>query len=368
MREGETMQAVMRSLAALTFQVMHRLMVFAIQLLRWWWRTFRMQSPRGRIWFAGGTLLVLCCLCSIPSGLITPSRTPSPAPAPVGLRFSTPTFTTMLSPPFTPSPTVWTTNMPIPTATLTLTPSPSPKPTRTATATRTPTPSRTPRPTATPTPEIRSDALRTIPGAECLPPDRPVESAHLVRVIDGDTIDVALGGQTRRVRYIGIDAPERNQPFYAESAAANRSLVAGKTLWLVRDVSETDRYGRLLRYVIAGEIFVNLALVREGYAQTMTVPPDVSCAEAFRAAEAEARAAGRGLWGWPTPTPTALLPTAAPPPPAGNCHPAYPTVCIPPPPPDLDCGDIPYRNFPVDHRYGDPHRFDGDRDGIGCER
>ncbi len=137
--------------------------------------------------------------------------------------------------------------------------------------------------------------------------------------------------------------------------------MAGKTLWLVKDVSETDRYGRLLRYVIAGEVFANLALVREGYAQTLTVPPDVSCVEAFRTAEAEARAMGRGLWGVPAPTPT-----AAPPPSGGNCHPAYPTVCIPPPPPDLDCGDIPYRNFPVDRRYGDPHRFDGDRDGIGC--
>jgi hypothetical protein len=90
-------------------------------------------------------------------------------------------------------------------------------------------------------------------------------------------------------------------------------------------------------------------------------------------------AAGRGLWGLPAPalTPTAPrigptrtpAPTRAPTPaPAGNCHPAYPTVCIPPPPPDLDCGDIPYHNFPVDRRYGDPHRFDGDQDGIGCER
>ncbi len=56
---------------------------------------------------------------------------------------------------------------------------------------------------------------------------------------------------------------------------------------------------------------------------------------------------------------------APPPPPAGQCHPSYPTVCIPPPPPDLDCGQIPYRRFPV--RPPDPHRFDGDGDGIGCE-
>lgn len=177
---------------------------------------------------------------------------------------------------------------------------------------------------------------------------------------------MVLGGQTSRVRYIGMNTPERGQPFYAEATEANRRLVAGKPLLLVPDVSGTDRYGRLLRYVIAGEVFVNLALVREGYAQTMTVPPDVSCAEAFRAAEAEARAAGRGLWGMPAPTPV-VLPTPTVPPSGGNCHPAYPTVCIPPPPPDLDCPDIPYRNFRVDHQYGDPHRFDRDRDGIGCE-
>lgn len=73
--------------------------------------------------------------------------------------------------------------------------------------------------------------------------------------------------------------------------------------------------------------------------------------------------------------PPQTLPTLAPPVqtrPAGpirgsGCHPAYPTVCIPAPPPDLDCEDIPYRNFPVDRRFGDHHRFDADRDGIGCE-
>ncbi len=64
----------------------------------------------------------------------------------------------------------------------------------------------------------------------------------------------------------------------------------------------------------------------------------------------------------PTSTPTRLPPTAVP---SANCDPSYPTVCIPPPPPDLDCKDIPYRNFRV--RQPDPHRFDGDKDGIGCE-
>jgi hypothetical protein len=65
------------------------------------------------------------------------------------------------------------------------------------------------------------------------------------------------------------------------------------------------------------------------------------------------------------PSPTTPPPPTATPPPASNCHPSYPTVCIPPPPPDLDCGDIPYRRFRVVG--SDPHRFDGDNDGIGCE-
>jgi hypothetical protein len=68
----------------------------------------------------------------------------------------------------------------------------------------------------------------------------------------------------------------------------------------------------------------------------------------------------------PPPTATPVPPPTAVPAPASNCHPSYPTVCIPPPPPDLDCGDIPYRRFTVVG--SDPHRFDGDNDGIGCER
>jgi hypothetical protein len=64
-------------------------------------------------------------------------------------------------------------------------------------------------------------------------------------------------------------------------------------------------------------------------------------------------------------TETTVLPLPATPTNPPNCDPAYPTVCIPPPPPDLDCGDIPYRKFTV--QAPDPHHFDGDHDGIGCE-
>ena len=65
------------------------------------------------------------------------------------------------------------------------------------------------------------------------------------------------------------------------------------------------------------------------------------------------------------PPPAPAPPPPAPAPPSGNCDPSYPTVCIPPPPPDLDCGDIPHRRFPV--RPPDPHGFDRDNDGVGCE-
>ncbi len=94
--------------------------------------------------------------------------------------------------------------------------------------------------------------------------------------------------------------------------------------------------------------------------------------ELFLQMQREARTAEHGLWAAATPTPRPVpTPTSAPiaqptaVPPAGNCHPSYPDVCIPPSPPDLNCGDIPHRRFKV--LPPDPHRFDGDKDGIGCE-
>lgn len=190
------------------------------------------------------------------------------------------------------------------------------------------------------------------------------EPATLVRVIDGDTIDVRINSSTERVRYIGVNTPERNQPGYSEATQANRSLVESGPLWLARDVSDRDRFGRLLRYVIAGEQFVNLALVEQGMAQAATYPPDVRCVDTYLAAQQRARENGAGLW---ANRPALVQPTVVPAT-GQQCHPAYPDVCIPPPPPDLDCRDIPHRRFRVDWTYGDPHGFDGNRDGIGCER
>jgi endonuclease YncB( thermonuclease family) len=99
--------------------------------------------------------------------------------------------------------------------------------------------------------------------------ERSGKRAIVTRVIDGDTIDVNINGVVQRVRYIGIDTPEytSTKEYYgAEATAKNRSLVEGRTVTLVKDVSETDRYDRLLRYVLVGNVFVNYELVRLGFA------------------------------------------------------------------------------------------------------
>ncbi len=124
----------------------------------------------------------------------------------------------------------------------------------------------------------------------------------MTNVVDGDTIDVLIEGWEVRVRYIGIDTPETVDPrepvqcFGREASERNRQLVEGGSVGLERDVSETDQYGRLLRYVWLGGQMVNATLVQEGYATAMAYPPDVRYAELFAALETQAREAGRGLW------------------------------------------------------------------------
>jgi micrococcal nuclease len=121
----------------------------------------------------------------------------------------------------------------------------------------------------------------------------------VVRVSDGDTIRVRLdSGREERVRYIGVDTPElASDECFAERAAAfNARLVDGREVRLERDAEERDRYGRLLAYVYAGDRFVNAELLRRGYAQPLTVPPNVRHADDFRAHAADARRARAGLW------------------------------------------------------------------------
>ena len=120
------------------------------------------------------------------------------------------------------------------------------------------------------------------------------------RVVDGDTIQLDSG---QKVRYIGVNTPESVDPrkavqcFGKEASKKNAELVAGKLVRLVKDVSNTDKYGRLLRYVYLEDgTFVNESLVREGYAEVMTIPPNVAKSKLFRDAAKEARAAKLGLW------------------------------------------------------------------------
>lgn len=124
------------------------------------------------------------------------------------------------------------------------------------------------------------------------------------RVIDGDTFVVENGTKKGdKVRLIGVDAPEtRNTSrkkigYYGEeSKVFLTKLLTNKKVRLLADVGKRDRYGRILAYVYLGKTFVNAELVKKGYAQVYTVPPNIKYAELFVELEREARNHGRGLW------------------------------------------------------------------------
>jgi micrococcal nuclease len=129
-------------------------------------------------------------------------------------------------------------------------------------------------------------------------------AVKVVRVVDGDTIQVCcIGWKREKVRYIGINTPETKHPtkevehFGEEASEANRKLVEDKTVVLEFDVERRDRYGRLLAYVFLKDgTFVNAWLVEHGFAQVMTVPPNVKHQELFLKLQRDAREARRGLW------------------------------------------------------------------------
>lgn len=137
--------------------------------------------------------------------------------------------------------------------------------------------------------------LSCVPDAGNVAPDIEGE-VRVIRVIDGDTIEIEGGA---RVRYIGIDAPEvfpQTEYYGLEAWTKNIELVEQKTVTLEKDVSETDVYGRLLRYVYVDGLFVNGELVRLGYARAIPYPPDTKYQERLAQLEEEATEARRGLW------------------------------------------------------------------------
>jgi micrococcal nuclease len=180
-------------------------------------------------------------------------------------------------------------------------------------------------------------------------------------VVDGDTLDVALdSGRRERVRLIGIDTPERGRCFAGKATGAARALADDRRVLLRGDGTQAtrDRYGRLLAYVwIESRRDLGFQLLARGVAKVYVFDRPFERLSAYRRAERIGRGLPASVWTGCRPTP--------PPPGRSGCDPSYPTVCIPPPPPDLDCAEVPYSNFTV--RGDDPHGFDGDGDGVGCE-
>lgn len=228
--------------------------------------------------------------------IVRPTRTsrltqmPRPTRGPAGT----------LVPPYTLRPTYTLAPTYTPRSTYTLAPTATARP-------RTPCPTKTPRPscslTCTPTSTRTLGLISTATPILTSTFELPKEIAQVVRVIDGDTIEVMLDGRAYKVRYIGIDCPETTHSqkgsawLGSEAREANRKLVEGKMVTLEKDISETDKYGRLLRYIWVGDTLVNAAMVRLGYAQSLTYPPDVKYQDLFAKLEGAARVAKRGLWG-----------------------------------------------------------------------
>lgn len=199
-------------------------------------------------------------------------------------------------------------------------------------------------------------------------------------VYDGDTLTLTDG---RRVRLLQIDTPELGSG-ECYSRAARTALLnlapVGQPIRMEVDVAldRTDRYGRLLRYIKRDGVNVNVELVRRGAATPYFYGGDQGrYAGALMQAAQKAKSAKRGLW---KACPSTKLdpyravntgqsgPPGRTPPPTGKCDPNYSGGCVPPYPPDLDCADIRALGIaPVRVIGADPHRLDGDGDGLGCE-
>lgn len=146
---------------------------------------------------------------------------------------------------------------------------------------------------------------KDIPEAACIPADLP-QTGHVLQVIDGVTIRVLMDQDQRvyAVRYLGLELPSGANPELALSAARrNTELAYGQRITLVRDLTDLDGYGRMLRYAMVGHTFINYDLIAGGYDQAKLAPPDTACSSTFQGAEAQAQLAGLGLWSPPTPKP-----------------------------------------------------------------
>ncbi|GKX28931.1 hypothetical protein SH1V18_14110 [Vallitalea longa] len=141
--------------------------------------------------------------------------------------------------------------------------------------------------------------------------DTNYEVGVVSRVVDGDTVVITLNGKEEKVRFIGVNTPEsvgryakKPQPYGKEASNYTKKHLDGKTVYLEKDVSDTDKYGRLLRYIWLEEPdkskleekMYNAILLKEGYASVMTYPPDVKYSKIFVEIEKNARDNNIGLW------------------------------------------------------------------------
>lgn len=206
-------------------------------------------------------------------------------------------------------------------------------------------------------------------------------TGKILSIGDGDTLRAAFGSKVATIRLACIDAPETGQKPHGERSREylKTQLPIGTVASF--DIKEKDRYGRFVAEVFVGNKNVNLTMVQQGHAVVYTEYLK-NCPQSEKnllSAEAIAKRKKLGFWNQTKPvmpwewrrrnTPKSKpkpKPTATPTPQAQNCDPSYPDVCIPKYPPDLDCGEISFRRFRVVGN--DPHGFDGDGDGIGCER
>lgn len=120
-----------------------------------------------------------------------------------------------------------------------------------------------------------------------------LEQGLVVRVIDGDTVELQDGS---RVRYLGIDTPEAGEPYYSEATARNKELVEGKVVYLQKGKRDRDEYDRLLRYIYVDGVFVNAELVAQGYAMAYIFDPDERYSQVLVQLEQYAKMKNRGLW------------------------------------------------------------------------
>jgi endonuclease YncB( thermonuclease family) len=199
--------------------------------------------------------------------------------------------------------------------------------------------------------------------ASCIP-NNPPQTGKVVDVVDGDTIKVVLDadGKAYTVRYIGMNAPEYPGEYLgSEAAVKNVALVFNKTATLIKDVSEKDEFGRLLRYVIVDNVFVNYELVLEGLAKTSSFSSDKACIATFQLAEQDASTAKLGVWN-PLPTLVSSAPSTG-----RN----LPCDCNGP---ALTCNDFSSHaaaqncfTYCNAKGFGDIFRLDREGDGLACE-